>query len=517
VNGTVLYATDRRTPYVNVSYSILFVLFPVDSMTWNTAIGRLIIALIALGKLKREIVDLSIKIRCDEEDELPERVMCCARLVQVDFPSCALPAHVAGYTADHDSNTIVLPPAENEAKPPNTFKIITKCLLVDPCIATTQTVVKAFRSSNDVVVNETDARRTALPQSSRSLAKPSIIATGDPFEKAVNKLIEILEDVRVPMRVAESAASNTLSSRRIDQTPAVPWACSISADKALQARNDLQQVSILRVVSRNDLRRYFVSSNCSLKKATVRVVESAAWRGLTFPVELKACRIELQTGQFFQQGKDHGGRPVFYFRNMCRGPWRGEEDAAIAAVVHRLEQGLAKFAKEDPDVRCTLIVLLGKPKRRKRKSKKVKENASEAASSGGTDDGAESSDDETVNVRSADPMFHSDNPRVSLDEQWHAHTNDRLVRRLVQLVMLHYPERLYRALVVKGEGGGDHTPRTAIGGLLTLANLVDSSNTRRKVKYLRRRRDLQKYVDKEELIQYAGGEAEISPSSFEIQ
>jgi len=83
--------------------------------------------------------------------------------------------------------------------------------------------------------------------------------------------------------------------------------------------------------------------------------------------------------------------------------------------------------------------------------------------------------------------------------------------------MLHYPERLYRALVVKGEGGGDHTPRTAIGGLLTLANLVDSSNTRRKVKYLRRRRDLQKYVDKEELIQYAGGEAEISPSSFEIQ
>ena len=342
-----------------------------------------------------------------------------------------------------------------------------------------------------------------------NLNKPSIIASGDPLEKAVNKLIDILEDVRIPLRSRDSPGIAS----------SVPWAVSISADSALKAREDLQQVSILKVLDRTDLKRYFVSSNCSLKKATVRAVESASWRGLTFPVDLRSCRVELQNGQFFQQGTDIAGHPVFYFRNMLKGPWRGNEDAVVAAVVHRLEKTFAMATKEDPEVKCTLIVLLGQPKKTKRMHRRKDSSETpgkESDESRAPTDDEDASVDETVDTRATDPISNSDNPRISHDEKFFTHTNDRVARRLVQLVMLHYPERLYRCLVVKGYAG-DHSPRTAIGGLLTLTNLVESSNTRRKVKYLRRRRDLLKYVDKEELIQLAGGEAAINSAAFEVE
>mmetsp|Transcript_18323 Transcript_18323/g.42793 ORF Transcript_18323/g.42793 Transcript_18323/m.42793 type:complete len:1369 (-) Transcript_18323:3041-7147(-) len=496
----------------------------VDSTSWNTIIGRLLIAMVTVGKLTREIVDVSFKIRGEKEDELPERVISCIRYVQADFLNCQLPTSSAGAIPSQNSSSMVFPRSAPPKQLPNTFLVFLRCLIVDPFIAAMRVVLETFREavrhSESMTVEES---QMVVPAHSQLQSKPSIIATGDPFEKAVNKLIEVLEDVRVPMRVVEDSELKSSILKT-----GVPWSCSISAGKALQARKDLQQVSILRVVSRSDLKRYFVSSNCSLKKATVRIVESASWRGLTFPVDLRACRVELQTGQFFQQGRDVGGRPVFYFRTMCRGPWRGDEDAVIAAVVHRLEQSLAKFAKEDPDVRCTLIVLLGKPKKRKKKNDEEKEKSSEAESAIGQgsvhsniddeDEEAQSSEEETiVETRlTTDPINNSDNPRVSRDEQWFPHINDRLVGRLIQLVMLHYPERLYRCLVVKGQGRGDHTPRTALGGLFTLAGLVDAQNTRRKVKFLGSRSHLQKYIDKAELIDFVGGDCPVDRSAFEI-
>ena len=96
-------------------------------------------------------------------------------------------------------------------------------------------------------------------------------------------------------------------------------------------------MSLLLLITRGEVRRHYVASGCNMKKAAIRIVETAAWRGQTFPIDQRICRIELQSGQFFQQGSDFAGRPVFYFRNMGLGPWRKDCNASVAAVLHRLE------------------------------------------------------------------------------------------------------------------------------------------------------------------------------------
>ena len=78
-------------------------------------------------------------------------------------------------------------------------------------------------------------------------------------------------------------------------------------------------------LDRSDLRRFYVACDCDLQKAAIRIVKSTAWRE----------RIELQSGQFFQQGEDLERNAVFYFRHMYVGPsWRKRGDAVIQAVLH---------------------------------------------------------------------------------------------------------------------------------------------------------------------------------------
>jgi hypothetical protein len=173
----------------------------------------------------------------------------------------------------------------------------------------------------------------------------------------------------------------------------IPISKSSIIGAAPTLRDDLMQVSILRRINRSDIRRYFVAADCVLKNTAVRIVESAAWRGLTFPIDTRTCRIELQNGIFFQCGKDLEGNPVYYFQNTLIGPWRKDEDAVIAAVLyrlaavlHRLETSLNEFAREDPEVKCTLIVSMGKPFRRDKKKQKV-ENGSSTTGEASTETG----------------------------------------------------------------------------------------------------------------------------------
>ena len=56
-------------------------------------------------------------------------------------------------------------------------------------------------------------------------------------------------------------------------------------------------------LTRADVRRYLVACEQDVAACVVRLVESAAWRGVMFPVDERSCRIELQSGQFFQQGR----------------------------------------------------------------------------------------------------------------------------------------------------------------------------------------------------------------------
>ena len=483
------------------------------------------IASVATNRLEGEVMDVSIKFRGEEEDELPERILCSHRYVQLSFYKCALATDCA---LNHRQRSVPLTLANPQPEIPSTFQVLVGALFVYPFMAMIRACAEAIGVGNrDNPVQFNGSSLPVQPRGHHRGRKPAIIATNDPFEKAVNKLIQLLEDVRIPIRreVPRRPATTNQGSGRHG---VVPLGSAPSAGEALATRDDLRQVSILRVLSRHDLLRFFVASDCSFKKATVRIVESAAWRGLTFPVDLRSCRVELQSGQFFQQGRDLEGRPVFYFRNMCKGPWRGEEDAVIAAVVHRLERALVEFARDDPDVRCTLIVLSGKPRR---KGKKNDDSVASQSSNGSlanqesvegdemvADDEQEdlfeeSSADEAVNKLQR--VANYDNPRVPQSEKYYVHSSDQLLRRLIKLVMLHYPERLYRALVVKGNGGARGS-RTVIGSIIQLSSFVGSASTRRKVKFFRRRADLQRYVDKKQLIELAGGEAAISPSAFDI-
>ncbi|KAL7581656.1 hypothetical protein ACA910_022203 [Epithemia clementina (nom. ined.)] len=530
--GALVSDAPAPTNYVAVNCD-------VDPLRWCTLAARVIIFFLTANMLEREIRDVLIKIRGEDESELPERILCVKRDVQVNLYQIALSTHCAFYNRHRISQIALAKHQQSEI--PSKFHVLTRALFLDPSVAAARACAEVVGVGNTETIEQANTQSLRPVSSGRKSyrgRKPEIISTNDPFDLAVNKLIELLEDVRIPVREETHWSAATNEAKRPDNRLSVPLGSAPSAQEALEARNDLQQVSILRVLNRSDLLRFFVASDCSLKKATVRIVESASWRGLTFPVDVGTCRVELQTGQFFQQGHDLEGHPVFYFRNMCKGPWRGDEDAVIAAVIHRLEKSMVEFAKQDPNVRCTLIILLGKPQL-KTKATDASTNGESASSQGSiegslnnqdsfdvdeleTNDGMESNGDfledgsaDDVASKTIGVVSNFDNPRVPNSENYYTHSNDQLVKRLIKLVMLHYPERLYRALIVKGNGatrGG----RTVIRGMITLSGLVSSGNTRRKVKFIRKRTELQRYVDKRELIQLAGGDAAIASPAFNV-
>jgi hypothetical protein len=239
---------------------------------------------------------------------------------------------------------------------------------------------------------------------------------------------------------------------------------------------------------------------------------------------------------FFQSGKDLEGNPVYYFQNTLLGPWRKDEDAVISAVLHRLETSLNEFARENPEVKCTLIVSMGKPFRGGKKKQKVQSDGSangEASTETGIGDadlstpeegGVENSviDGETIDYEDdaslgGVPTTTSStvgNPRIQSDEQWHTHTTKQFIRRMIDIVTTHYPERLSKALVVVGKGNTAYT-RTAVGGMLALPKVLSRQRTREKVKFLIRYADLQEYVAKDELPVLVGGTATVDPRVFE--
>lgn len=306
---------------------------------------------------------------------------------------------------------------------------------------------------------------TSIANGRRPLA--SIIATSDPIDKKINQVIEILEDVRVPTRASPAEVA------RGDFSHTTILRCPPSAQAALGGRADLKQVAVLEIVSRDDIRRCLISCGMNVKATACSVVDTAAWRGLTFPIDTRACRVELQNGQFFQQGRDLSGHPVFYFRAMCRGPWRGDEDAVISAVLHRLETSLNRFVLSNTNIRCTFIVLLGKP--------------------------AEGD----ISATQKD-----DNSRISSSEPWHIHVNARLLHRLIDTLVLHYPERLHRALIVTKNSSKVLSNRTSYFGR-HLKGFKD------RVRILRSYETLANFVHTSELVQLAGGIAPVEKSAFD--
>ena len=340
------------------------------------------------------------------------------------------------------------------------------------------------------------------PHGPRPLA--AVIATADPIEKGVNQIIEILEDVRIPTREHSNGA-------KVEGVGGLSIASNFhfppSAENALRSRSDLRQVPVLERVSRGDIRRFYIASGLNVKTAAVRVVDTLAWRGLTFPIDTRCCRLELHNGQFFQQGRDLSGHPIFYFRAMLKGAWRGDEDAVVSCVLHRLEMGLERLASTNPHVRCTVIVILGRP---------VETSSKHRNDNFGYSDNAESSiaPDIQGDTNNVSEMHLNDqtssNCRISQSEPLQVHVSMRLLHRLIDLLLYHYPERLYRALIVTKNSSRLGLSR----GAPYFARHLKGHGVRDRVKIIRNYKDLTAFVHPNELVEIAGGAASIAQEAF---
>ena len=175
---------------------------------------------------------------------------------------------------------------------------------------------------------------------------------------------------------------------------------------------------------------------------------------------------------------------------------------------------LWEFSQHDPDVKCTLVVMMGRPYKEVFKKKASSDTGSVVAEEVDEDDmggSMASASFKDCNQDSPDGKRVA-NPRVNPDETWQLHTNKKLVRQMIALVSAHYPERLHQALVVLKPS--QTISLRKIFGSYTLSSLVDSPVTRSKVKILNSFTELQKFVSKEELVTIAGGESPVDPEVF---
>jgi hypothetical protein len=509
--------SDRAMPLNYVAYTLR-----MNSRRKNNFATRILISYFEDGGLSRDVVDFTFILAGETEDELPERALATCRKVHNSGHEVALPvSHIMPHGATSPRNMI--PESPGSSVMTSSIGLYFRIFVTDPAIVALSPLTRlSLLYGNSALKTPTPGRRNELTKApSDGIGyECDVVTSNDPFEKAVNELVEIFDDVSVPVRKSQMTHFGSASR------PLISEFSIVGATPIL--RDDLMQVSILRRINRSDIRRYFVATDCVLKNTAVRIVESAAWRGLTFPIDTRTCRIELQNGMFFQSGKDLEGNPVYYFQNTLLGPWRKDEDAVISAVLHRLETSLNEFAREDPEVKCTLIISMGKPFRGEKKKQKMESDGSATGEAsidlstpeeeGGVEnsviDGETIDYEEDTSLEGATTSRTTGNPRIYSDEQWHTHTTKHLIRRMIDIVTTHYPERLSKALVVVGKGNTAYT-RTAVGGILALPKVLSRQRTREKVKFLIRYADLQEYVAKEELSVMVGGAAALDPRVYE--
>lgn len=250
-------------------------------------------------------------------------------------------------------------------------------------------------------------------------------------------------------------------------------------------------------LSRSDIERYLIACQCNLKSTVKRIVESESWRGLMFPVDTRQCQIEMQSGQFFQQGHDKEKNPIFYFRNMLLGPWRNDIHATALSILHRLETFFLKVEHRPRSVKITLIVLMGHPIVSDRSQGKAKKKGKDQAV------GEDEQPTDTPPTQLTPSTFGSD-PRIDPYEEFRPHSNYVLLQLLNDLIKQHYPERFAKVLIEPSKGQKK-------AHLLATFSLRSSKSS---VTVLNPGDDLMQYVDEEELVTFAGGKAGITSDAF---
>lgn len=312
------------------------------------------------------------------------------------------------------------------------------------------------------------ANRTSLPDDNNTLDENNVGAEG---LQDLDTLRDILSDITVPSRMV----------------PRVTF----GANHMPQPKERVHDVQVLQLLDdANDIKRHYIAADRDLKEAAIRITKCAAFRGLTFPIDTRECRVELSSGQFFQKGVDKEGDPVFYFRNFCQGLWRKDLDASILAVLHTLESSFVKLSRLNSNFKCTLVVLMGKPL----DSKIDNTMGTSDSMTAPTDEDAENIDNNASAENSSQKITLKRDP----NNEFHVHTNFKFVQRLLDVVLQNYPERLKSALVIPS-GGWEK-----ILGTHGLRRYINSSRTRSKVTILSEERDLEEFISRAELIDVAG-------------
>jgi hypothetical protein len=479
--------TDPSLPKNYVSMSMSF-----HNRHMPNIISRVLFRRLDKDAVEKNIMDFTFVLEGEQEDELPERALCTQRFVHVETQEVAVPVSFSSAWLDGTKDET------KEETSQASFAGDSKRSAVQILQDFASVAGSPFRGQQHRHRIASEYSSSAESDSQQVSHTLNYVESDDPFEMAANKITDLLAGAIVPVRKDQLQLAKD-PNRRSSQMFALQHEASVP-------------VSVLKLLTRSDMKRFFKAAKCDLKTAAVRLVKTAAWRGQTFPIDKRKCRIELQNGQFFQHGHDMQGNPIFYFRNTCLGPWRENEDAVVYAVLHRLDECLQEFSKYNPDVKCTLIILMGRPYG---EGKKKQEKSVEVVLTSDRHEADEEDHADEVSLGDVpDDQFNFvSNPRIARGETWWPHTNKPTIHRLLKLLEEHYPGRLAKAFLVKGHGKNSYYATEIRGRIIATALLYPE--TRAKVKFVMKLAELKTHIEASELLTIVGGTARIHPSVFE--
>jgi hypothetical protein len=453
-------------------------------------------------QMSEQVLDFTLVLEGERKDELPERALCTTRMVRVDTAAVAIT------------------PAMNEFRKERELGGSRRRLLSEQgglniwSRRVASGVASAIRSSlivsawggnpNEAVAVVASPKTLQLPKGMKSPRYE------DAIEGAINEVTALLKGVQVPIR------RNYIHG--------LPGGAKHFSRISTVLPEGMMLVPVLDTVSRHDIKRFVSASGCNIKMAAVRIVQTSGWRGRVFPVDIRGCRIELQNGQFFQQGRDRSGNPVFYFSTMCRGPWRRNPEATLSAALHRFETAISELCTQKSDTRCTLVLILGHSKGAKNSTGTPGEegNGSDVDDEEGEEEDHKVEEDQNettvampMDRSNGDSQRYLSNPRVPTEEAWKLHSTKDILEEFISLLVFHYPERIAQIFLVKGKGGKPFY-RTKVDAARAMKHCIASSDARGRITFLQILSRLKIFIDEAELSEAAGGSAPVLDTAFDF-
>jgi len=252
----------------------------------------------------------------------------------------------------------------------------------------------------------------------------------------------------------------------------------VPAREGNRTENKLVRLNLTRA----DIERFVIACECDLNAAVARIIKSQAWRFATFPIDQRLCRVELDSLQFFQQGKDQQNNPIFVFRNSLPAHWAGNVRSTMLMILHRLE---TFFSSSSGLVKVTVIILTGRSSKEIERANKKSNRKKKAATPS-----QEHPDESLADDGGDEDDIGSQAPEIDLTTaDYHIHSNFQLVQQMYELLSFHYPERLNKALIVPSKA----FPKRRI------SSFALSPITQTRVVVLNTQADLKKYVNESEL------------------